>query len=208
MRALFAFLCVFILVGCNDSADDCLKLWQLEKSQISAFANTDGEQLHFEVWNASGPNSIKLEQTGLSGDFQMNIDLLSLEADSPSVPQFRFEIFDESAPYERYAGVAIQPDIFFCYVGSSQPEDRDNRLAEFNQCVLRVSRLNDTVTCFSEVNGIALTMSDTFTNDALGVRLVLGAVEHGLGAAHATLDNFQISSESNVRSDDFNCLSW
>jgi hypothetical protein len=208
VRASIFILFSLVVLGCDEPTDDCPNIWQLEKAQIAAFAKADNQQLNFEVFNAEGPNAIRLEQMGLEGDFQLNLELLALEADSPSVPQFRFEVFDETAPGLRYSGIAIQPDTYYCYVGNSQPENRDNRLAHFNGAAIRITRLNDTLTCEAVVDGIALSIADTFLNEPLGVRLVFGTTANSSGSSTATVDNFQIMTESVVLSDDFSCRSW
>lgn len=208
MRTSIVIFFSLIVLGCNEPADDCPNIWQLEKAQIAAFANADDQQLNFEVFNAEGPNAIRLEQMGLEGDFQLDLELNTLLADSHDIPQFRFEVFDETSPSEHYSGIAVQPDTYYCYVGNSQPENRDNRLAHFNGAALRITRFNDTLTCEAVVDGIALSVVDTFFAESLAVRLVFGTTTSSSSSAKVTVDNFQVNTESLVLSDDFSCRSW
>ena len=207
---------VFIFAGCEDEYDGCPEIWTLDKRQISAYAKIDSNKLVLEVWNPTSPNAIELGQEFLRGDFEVSIQLKELQWDTLVNPQFRFEVYDISNPSESLCGVAVQPNIYYCYVGGTDSQHRDNRLINSATGELKVSRINGVVSSFADIDGVVLTYADTFHNNDMGVRLVLGATEIGAGLAKSVLSDFIASSDwpysqtqaSPIQWDDFGCESW
>lgn len=208
MRLWISMLCGLTLFGCNEVVDDCPNVWVLNKSQIAATATSADGSLQLKVPNSEGPNAITLQKEIDGSDFDLNLELQLLESDSLSSPQFRFEVIDTESSSEKYSGIAIQHNVFYCYVGNSAPENIDNRLVDFNVAQLQISKSKDTIICSATVNGVFLEFRNRFEAEQVAVRLVLGTVGNGDGLALALIDDFRSASDATVISDDFSCRSW
>lgn len=218
MRILIPFLSVAMLfAGCNsEDGRVCPKTWNLERAQISAYASADSGQLHLEVWNPVTTNAIELSQEYLEGDFEVSVKLLGMESDSVLNPQVRLEVYLLDQADERISGVAVQPDIFYCYVGGPDPSNSDNRLVHTHQGDLRVSRVGELVSSYANFGGIELTKTDTVSDANMGVRIVFGSTNMANGSVRASLTDFRAWQDwpnANIQGppvnlDYFNCESW
>lgn len=215
MRVTWAILLSTILfVGCESDILD-YKVWQLKRAQVSAFARIDSSQLLLEVFNPSTPNAISLSQSGLQGDFEVAIWVNALDSDTLLTPQFRLEVFDEQAETETKSGVAVNPDVVFCYAGGTEAENRDIRMINDHGGSMHIYRSADTIRCAAEFGEVSLSYADVVTDKDLTVRLVFGSTNSGSGMISTRVDNFRAFMPWNsnisgapVRHDEFEIESW
>ncbi|MFM1876054.1 MAG: hypothetical protein RL266_1791 [Bacteroidota bacterium] len=199
------------LMACNNEADDCPAIWNLDKAQVSAFANSDSSGLLLEVWNPASANAITLEQGPLVGNFSLSVSLVDFEWDSLVRPQFRLEVYDPNHPDSAVNGIAVNDVAYYCYIGTGAA-DSDMRLIPFSTGLLTLERVDEVFTCTADVGGVLLAYSDSCGSEDLNVRLALGAVENDVGSIVARINDFTVSSNGSASSmvfpDDFDCESW
>lgn len=212
-----------MLVSCQEEPAYCPEIWSLNRNEISSSAKIDSSQLFLEAWNSASVNSIALSQTGLVGDFEVSINLLGLEWDSLVSPQFRLEVFDENDSSFPISGVAVNPDVFYCYVGSS-PDAHDLRFINQNAGTLKIKRTEDQIECIGIFGDVSLTYAAEIPKQDVSVRLVLGTTSSSVGRAAARVGYFEASYDdpnnshgpssstslpnTGVASDYFSCETW
>lgn len=215
-QAAFFFLLGLLTSGCaKQSSPDCYPNWEIDRHEISCTAAIDSGQLVLTAWNSSISNSIEMSRKRLESSFELSINLVDLEWDSLTAPQFRFEVFDLNAPETLLAGLAVNKTAVYAYVGT-EADQRDIRLISSHQGTLTIARSEGRMTCRAELGEVLISYSDTLMTNDLGVRLVLGATAPSTGKIQALLDDFVVSggwtqsqtSPPMVWSDYFDCESW
>ncbi len=212
MRWLLILLLFGIVIGCNDQAETCPKYWDFDHAQLSAYATADSGKLVLEVLNAVSPNAVQLSQSELQGDFSLSIAVEQMFWDSTITPQLRFEVFSD----EDVSGVSVHPNAFYCYVGSTESENRDVRLMHDPTGIMHIQRLGDTLNCTGMFGDVEMSYSKVLHSNALDVRLVFGSTEPADGNIRVVLDDFHslqdLSGTSDedlwVESDFFECKTW
>jgi hypothetical protein len=211
VRIYLPFLLVILgLSACRTEEDGCPAIWSLNKSELPVYATADSGQIVLTAWHPVSSNVIELNQVGLNGDFELDLSLDSLQWDSLVSPQFRFEVFNAEDPNADVCGVAINPLVAYCYVGSG-PENRDMRLISAFSGILSIRRTNGSIICTSTLGDVSFQYSDTLNNNEMGVRLILGSTQSSTGKTEAWLGSFNITSanaNTRVKRDDFDCESW
>ncbi|MCB9187296.1 MAG: hypothetical protein H6601_11220 [Flavobacteriales bacterium] len=216
MKQIILLALSFVLFGCDKTENQCPQIWDFHRSQLSATALIDSGTLKLQVWNPITPNAIELKQEFLKGNFDVSIDLLGLEGDTLSHPQFRLEVYDNAESVSSLCGIAVQRNIFYCYANGAEPENRDDRLIHSAIGTLQISRENGVITCSGNLGGVELSYSDTLGLQDMGVRLVLGSTIPTDGLVSVRVDDFRASHEwpdaniqgSPINWDEFDCESW
>ena len=216
MRMLIPTLLVMLgLSACRTDEDTCPANWTLDKRELPVYAAVDSGRLVLSAWNAVSPNAIELSRQRLEGDFDLIIDLIGLDRDSLTSPQFRFEVFDLEGDESLVAGLAVNKTVVYAYVGT-EADQSDIRLISSHQGTLTITRSEGRMTCRAELGEVVISYSDTLTTNDMGVRLILGATAPSTGKIQAVLDDFVVSggwthsqiSAPKVWSDYFDCESW
>lgn len=211
-------LVIFLIVlsGCEKEPRECQVIWQFDRNQVSASAKVDSSTLRLEVWNPTTPNAIQLSQEYLQGDFELSIDLIELVPDTLLTPQFRFEVYDVAQPESSLSGIAVHPNVFYCYVNGIASENRDDRLIPTATGNLSIKRENGFIACSAEIGGVELEYTDTIGQMEMGVRLVFGATDVTSGQIYVILDEFKVWQDwpnattqgASTSWDGFDCQSW
>lgn len=216
-QTILCLMLGFLIASCNQNDDvDCPKIWTLDRAQISANARTDSGQLVLNLWNSISPNSIELSQSSLISDFEVAITIDEMTWDTLVSPQFRLEVIDATSSSQEVSGISVNPDAFYCYIGSTDPENRDMRVMHNPIGNMRISRIADTLKCYANIDGVSLVYSDVLHSNDMRVRLVFGTTNQTSGNTTVKLREFEglhnlLSStvqEQGVTSDDFSCPSW
>ena len=216
-QTILCLMLGFLIASCNHNDDvDCPKIWTLDRAQISANARTDSGQLVLNLWNSISPNSIELSQSSLISDFEVAITIDEMTWDTLVSPQFRLEVIDATSSSQEVSGISVNPDAFYCYIGSTDPENRDMRVMHNPIGNMRISRIADTLKCYANIDGVSLVYSDVLHSNDMRVRLVFGTTNQTSGNTTVKLREFEglynlLSStvqEQGVTSDDFSCPSW
>lgn len=205
------------MVSCNqDDELDCPKIWSFDREQVSANARVDSGMLIMTVWNPATPNAIQLSQTPLIADFDVSITMDEMTWDTLISPQFRFEVFRASDPNTNMSGISVNPDAFYCYVGSTNPENRDMRVMHNPAGTMRITRRADTLKCTASLDGVTMSYEDVLHSEDMALRLVFGSTNSNQGNTSVNLRDFEgfhnllssVVEEKGVQSDDFSCQSW
>lgn len=201
------FVLVFVFAGCEKAEETCPIVWELDKNDLSSAAIVENGQLVLKARNATTPNSVVLTQETISGDFEASISIDEFAWDSLVEPQFRFEVYSIANPAE-VGGVAINADVFYTYVQTTT--NRDVRIVHSQTGVASIARVADSLFCSATIGGISLTYGDAWTEENLGIRLVLGTTQTSTQNTQIWLSGFALNAEGNtdVQSDNFTCRSF
>lgn len=203
----FLFVLAIVFSGCDKTEESCPTIWELDKNDVSSTAIVESNQLVLKARNATTPNSVILTQEAITGDFEASISIDEFAWDSLVAPQFRFEVYSIANPTE-VGGVAINADVFYTYVQTTA--NRDLRIVHSQTGEASITRNADSLFCSATIGGISLTYGDAWTEENLGIRLVLGTTQSSNQNTHVSLSNFTFEAEesADIQSDDFTCRSF
>ena len=201
--ALVSFLA---LSSCDEKEQgDCNSDWSVDRNQLTAMAKVEEGTMRIEVRSSEPGPAIEVFQVGLTGDFIITAKFDSFSPGAGQGGYAQLIVSEMESDSLGISGLSIGSGMIEAFVAHpfEHPESRFTNALDGS---FTIEREDSLLTTSCSAGGMNVSKTGLFSPADLKVSFQVGSTDEALtGTTGFTITQFNVSNDSGVESDDFDC---